>query len=167
MCIRCPKAGEKPCCSPPSGSKCQLSSHTKNLPRESSCSPRLIFIPQVVPDPRHQHLVQQHRTGWARIAPCLLRLPKSRREGGPRRDRHNPSTAQAGPRSGCLLVATRSGRVGNWFVGFPHFLQTSHRVLRTLVMNGPEFRETLSAPAHSHLCEKVAVLRRSRADAGD
>lgn len=48
------------------------------------------------------------------------------------------------------------------FVGFPHFLQTFHRFLRTLVMNCPEFRETLSAGAHSHLCEKVAALGGAR-----
>lgn len=51
--------------------------------------------------------------------------------------------------------------MGNWFVGFLYFLQTAHRVLRTLVMNCPGFGETLSAPAHSHLCEKVAALGRS------
>lgn len=32
-------------------------------------------------------------------------------------------------------------------------------------MNGPEFREILSVPAHSHLCEKLTALRRSQADA--
>lgn len=29
-------------------------------------------------------------------------------------------------------------------------------------MNCPEFRETLSAGAHGHLCEKVAALGRAR-----
>lgn len=35
----------------------------------------------------------------------------------------------------------------------------------TLVMNCPEFRDTLGAPAHRHLCEKVVALRRRQADA--
>lgn len=57
-CVKCPKAGKEPWCSPPSKVAAFLQTTDVLTQTELSC-PRLFFLAQVLPDPDRQHLVQQ------------------------------------------------------------------------------------------------------------